>query len=338
MKELTTRSLGFDYAVGVCGVWISSGFFLDAWSHGHTLVESFFSPSHAMFYSGMLAMIVVLAAYVARHRGVPPGYRLALLGIPIFVLGGFADMIWHFVIGLEEGIDALLSPTHLTLGLGIFFLSSGPIRSVLRDARNSRTLRTQLPLVLGLVTWLILMHFATAYAFDPAAGRTNAPPSLLGFTPDYLTAIAVGYYKTAMGVLVLLFQSTLMVGFALWATSRMRLAPGSFTLLYVLANIPAAAAFTDETPLLFTTIVQSALAGLVADWLVARTDPQPGGNPRSFYIFAIAVPMTYAGAYLVTTFFADRIWWDWNIALGAWSLTGLLGFFISLIGTARRAA
>ncbi len=41
------------------------------------------------------------------------------------------------------------------------------------------TLALQAPLALGLATWLLLAHFGTAYAFDPAAGRTNAPPPIL---------------------------------------------------------------------------------------------------------------------------------------------------------------
>ena len=59
-RQAVPRSLALDYAVGLCGIWISSGFFLDAWAHGHVPVESFFTPYHAAFYSGMLAMLLVL--------------------------------------------------------------------------------------------------------------------------------------------------------------------------------------------------------------------------------------------------------------------------------------
>lgn len=51
-----TESLAFDYAVGLCCVWIVSGFFLDAWTHGHVPIESFFTLYHAVFYSGMLVL------------------------------------------------------------------------------------------------------------------------------------------------------------------------------------------------------------------------------------------------------------------------------------------
>src|SRR5262249_33953688 len=165
-----------------------------------------------------------------------------LIGIPMFVLAGLGDMLWHRIFGLEEGVDALLSPTHQILGLSIFFLASGPIRSVLADRHRARTHAQQLPLVLGLATWLILAHFGPAYAFDPAAGRTNAPPPILPFNSNYLTSLSIGYYKIATGALIVIFQSTLVAGFALWVISRIRPCPGVVTLLLLIGNVPAAAA------------------------------------------------------------------------------------------------
>jgi hypothetical protein len=346
-QHVAPRNLMLDYAVGICGVWISGGFFLDAWAHGHVPVENFFTPYHAVFYSGMLALAVVLAAYAlqSRARGYswtnafPRAYRLALLGIPIFALGGLGDMLWHRFLGIEEGVDALLSPTHQILGLGIFFLSSGPIRSVLADRAYSITLGRQLPLALGLATWLILAHFGTAYAFDPAAGRGNAPPPIVPFTPEYLTALGIGYYKVATGVLIVIFQSTLIAGFALWLVARMHPCPGMLTILLLVGNIPAAAAFTNETPLLAITIAQSLITGVLADAFIARYDPHPAfGATRALRTFAIAVPMTYIGIYLVGTFLSERIWWDWNVALGSWIWSGVCGFALSLLIAARRTA
>jgi hypothetical protein len=329
------RSLPFDYAVATASVWISSGFFLDAWAHGHVPIESFFTPYHGVFYSGMLAMVVVLAAYWLRHRGLPAGYRLAVLGIPIFLIAGVGDLLWHQLLGIEEGVDALLSPTHQALGLGIFFLASGPIRSVLADRANSRTLRMQLPLVLSLVAWLTLVHFGTAYAFDPAAGRTNAPPLVDSAAPTYFTALSIGYYKISSGVLVAIFQCLVMSAFALWMIGRIRLAPGAFTIFFVLGNAGAAAAFTNEMPLLLITLAQSLVAGSLADLIFARWNPNPE-EPDWYRIFAVAVPLAYMGVYLIATAFTGGLWWDWNESLGAWLWCGIMGFALSLIGTARR--
>lgn len=343
MRSAAPRSLYLDYAVGICSVWIAAGFFLDAWAHGHVPIESFFTPYHALFYTGMLAMTIVFAAFIARNRArgfgwresLPPGYRLAVLGIPIFFAAGVGDMLWHLFLGVEEGVDALLSPTHQLLGFGLFVLSAGPIRSVLFDRANSTTFARQAPLVLALASWLILVHFGTAYAFDPGAGRTNAPPSIATFSPDYMTSIAIGYYKIASGVLTMILQALVVTAFALWTASRISLRPGSFTMLFLIGTIPAAAAFTNATPLLAVTGLAALATGVVADLLVARFDPQPE-NVRAYRIFAVAVPVTYAAVYLLAVLAADRLWWDWNVALGAWMWTGIVGFALSLVGTARR--
>lgn len=329
------RSLALDYAVGICSVWISGGFFLDAWAHGHVPVESFFTPYHAVFYSGMLALLVTLAAF---RKSIPRCYHLALLGIPVFIAAGFGDMLWHRLFGLEEGVDALLSPTHQILGLGVFLVASGPIRSVL-EQRDATTLRRQLPLALGLATWLILTHFGTAYAFDPGAGRTNAPPPIIPFTPDYLTALAFGYYKVASGVLIVLFQSTLIAGFALWLVSRIHPAFGMLTAIFVIGNVPAAAAFTNQSPLLAVTIAQSLIAGILGDLFVQRYDPDPvPAKAHAFRVFAVALPLTYIGVYLLGTLLRDGLWWDWNVALGSWIWSGVCGFALSLLILARRTA
>ncbi len=324
-----------------------AGFFLDAWAHGHVPIESFFTPYHAVFYTGMLAMIATLAAFAVFQHNLgyrwtdvfPRSYRIALLGIPIFVLAGIGDMIWHVVLGVEEGVDALLSPTHQILGLGIFFLASGPVRSVVADRLRSTTLVRQLPLALGLAAWLILVHFGTAYAFDPGAGRTNAPPPISPFTQHYLTALAIGYYKISTGVLIVIFQSTVITGFSLWLVSRMHPCPGMLTIMLLLGNAPAAAAFTNHTPLLAVTLAQSLIAGLAGDAFIARYNPHSTvGGTRAFRWFAVLVPMTYIGVYLLGTFLTDRLWWDWNVALGSWIWSGVCGFALSLLASARRTA
>ncbi len=339
------RSLPFDYATSICCLWIVAGFFLDAWAHGHVPIENFFTPYHAAFYSGMLALVLVVAGFAMHHRSygkpwrdcIPQPYHLALLGFPIFVVAGIGDLIWHSLLGLEEGVDALLSPTHQALGLGMFFLASGPIRSVLSDRARATTLIQQLPLVIGLSSWLILVHFGTAYAFDPGAARLDAPPPISPFTPDYLTALSIGYYKVSVGVLIAIFQCALVTGFALYTVARIRLRPGALTIFLLLANVPAAAAFTNDTPLLAVVIVQSLAAGVFGDAFVNRYDPDPE-RPAPYRRFAVLLPLTYSGSYLIAVVATGGTWWDWNVALGAWLWTGVIGFALSLIGTARRTA
>jgi hypothetical protein len=165
----------------------------------------------------------------------------------------------------------------------------------------------------------------------------DAPPPISPFTPDYMTALSIGYYKISVGVLIAIFQSALMTGFALYTVARIRLSPGAFTIFFLLANVPAAAAFTNDTPLLAIVVAQSLAAGIFADAFVARYDPNPE-TASPYRRFAVLLPLTYTGTYLLAVLATGGTWWDWNVALGAWLWTGVIGFALSLIGTARRTA
>src|SRR5579883_3245860 len=98
MRAATRRSKALDLLVSLCTLWISCGFFLDAWAHGHVPVETFFTPYHGIFYSGMLALAIVL---VVLRRRISRTYRFALLGVPVFLLSGAGDLLWHRAFGVE---------------------------------------------------------------------------------------------------------------------------------------------------------------------------------------------------------------------------------------------
>ncbi|HEY8296940.1 MAG TPA: hypothetical protein VIG32_02830 [Candidatus Baltobacteraceae bacterium] len=338
MTGSVARSKTFDMLVSVCTLWIATGFFLDAWAHGHVPVESFFTPYHGVFYSGMLALVLVIAIFAAsnRRRGyawrdaLPAAYRWPVFGLVIFVVAGFGDLAWHELLGIEEGVDALLSPTHQALGLGIFFLAAGPINSALASRKELRTLSDYVPLIFALATWMELVHFGTAYAFDPAAGRSNAPPSAASFSPGYLTAITIGYYKIGTGVLVVLFQSILIAGFGLFVAAQFRTPPGTLALTYLLGNSAAAAAFTNDTPLLVTVMLMSVAAGAVGDLLIAAIRPSRE-RVVAYRIFGIAVPVTYFAVYFLATAVTGGVWWDWNVLLGANIWAGVVGLGLTFL-------
>lgn len=122
------------------GLWMTIGLFLDGSFHQDLVgtEESFFTPWHAVFYSGFLASLGWLAWLSLRRaagrpdgflRHLPPGYGGARAGIVLFALGGVGDAIWHSRFGVEKGIDALLSPTHLLLFAGLALILSVPLRA-----------------------------------------------------------------------------------------------------------------------------------------------------------------------------------------------------------------
>jgi hypothetical protein len=133
-KSLTTTSqkgrligdLRFDRLIAVFICWYLGGLFLDAWEHSHGLVDNtFFTPWHAVLYSGYAAcaLVLILSVLVNRRRGyswresIPRGYEFSVWGVLLFAVAGVGDLIWHTLFGFEVGIEPLLSPTHLLLAL-----------------------------------------------------------------------------------------------------------------------------------------------------------------------------------------------------------------------------
>jgi hypothetical protein len=132
-------ALGYDLAILFSSLWFFGGLLLDGWAHNELDLskEGFFTPYHAVFYSGFVALAASLGVAAWRNRipGVPllaafpAGYGTMLAGVAIFAIGGFLDMLWHIAFGIEQDIQALFSPTHMLLAVGGATMMCGPIRA-----------------------------------------------------------------------------------------------------------------------------------------------------------------------------------------------------------------
>ena len=148
-KARAASSLRFDWIMVAVSVWWLGGLFIDGWAHSNIpQLETFFTPWHAVFYSGYLAVAFTLLVQILLHlrqsarsrggrapsllglvreslpgnrwlRAVPTGYELSVLGLAVFGVSGIGDLTWHLIFGIERGTEALLSPTHLGLAWGL---------------------------------------------------------------------------------------------------------------------------------------------------------------------------------------------------------------------------
>ena len=87
--------VGFDAVMLAVSSWLVGGIFLDGWAHSHlNLLDTFFTPWHAVLYTGGLAVASFLGATLvinhtrglAWRRALPAGYDLSLLGMGLFIL------------------------------------------------------------------------------------------------------------------------------------------------------------------------------------------------------------------------------------------------------------
>lgn len=154
----------------VIAAWLIGGLFLDGYAHAYVIdaeTENFFTPWHAVFYAAFttLAVWVGFVGYRRRRPGrlidwFPAGYRGSVIGLIVFAVGGIGDGIWHTIFGIEVGLDALLSPTHLVLFVGGILLLWTPVRAA--EARSDP--RALLPVGAASLTTALLL-FAVQYVW-----------------------------------------------------------------------------------------------------------------------------------------------------------------------------
>jgi hypothetical protein len=313
---------GDDLAAALLGTWVVGGLFVDGWAHlNQPGLETFFSPWHAAFYTGFVVSTVVLARLVLRHqRGrfdpalVPAGYGLGLVGAGLFVAGGVADGAWHTMFGVETGVAALLSPSHLLLLGGGLLMVTSPVRS----AWSSPDLPARSPAVAVLpALWATTLTTAVLLFFFQylSAFVTRAPSMAEADGPD-------GLLTTIVGVASVLVTNLIVMAPVLLLARRWRLPFGTVTLLVGVGAV----GLTSLREFALAALVPALLVGgLASDLLLARLRPEPG-RPGAFRAAAVLVPLLLWGAWLAGYTLAYGIAWPpelWAGVLGMAALTGL---------------
>ena len=220
-----TGGAGFDWLMAAFGAWLIGGLYLDGWAHIHVpALESFFTPWHAVLYSGYLAgaAALVVTFYRNRRRGasraraLPVGYRLSLVGAFVFFFAGVADMLWHIAFGIETDVEGLISPTHLALAYGGGLMVTGPLRAGLHAPAAQRWI-ARMPLVVSLTLFVSLVTFFTEYV-SPYGGTWMAK------TPGGML-----YLYQSVGLAGFLVQPVVLMGPVLYVLRNRPLPLGSLT-------------------------------------------------------------------------------------------------------------
>jgi hypothetical protein len=331
----------YDRVMVFCAAWLLVGLFADGWSHYHDVRESFFTPYHAVLYAGFFANVLAVGVPLLWNlrRGyrwpaaLAPGYDLTAIGVAIFAIGVIPDVTWHRVFGIEEGIDVLISPTHLFMGIGMALILLGPARATFARAVLPARLDEQAPMLISLALFLAMIEFTLQFAFDAGVSSSNAPltPDAGGGTSLAFYLLPFTYYKEALGITIVIIHTALLAGFALFAVRNATLAPGALTLLFTVPALLMAILLSSGALSVYVPVVVALAAGAFADVLVARLRPGPA-RPRDFRLFAIAVPAVVQALYLgLSALLLGGVWWDVNFTFGSVLFAGVIGVLLSYL-------
>ena len=192
LNGLPRASWRVDAVTMLLGTWLLVGLVVDGWAHNNLqALETFFTPWHALFYSGFVATAGWVLAIATRARqpsrsglaAFPAGYGLAVVGVVVFAVGGAGDLTWHSIFGIEQDVEALFSPTHLLLFAGMALILSTPLRAAWSDpaAPAAPGYRRFLPVLASATLVSVLVAFAFMYwaAFIQTIGASSYDPHLL---------------------------------------------------------------------------------------------------------------------------------------------------------------
>ena len=321
--------LRFDWLVTALSAIFVGGLYLDGWAHNHGRVDqSFFTPWHAFFYSGFLLVAIVFAGATTLNmlRGypltlaIPNGYRLTGLGLFVFAAGGAGDIVWHQIFGVERGIEALYSPTHVLLGLGIGLVVAGPLRAAWNRHDDYPCWRMLAPAIGSLGLFLANLIFFMMFYF-PVTVQLGTPGTGDGYFHD-----DVG---KAAGLAGAILTAAALTGTLLIVLRRWRLPLGAVS--FVLGTAILGATIIDyERPLMIWLALGMGVAAIMVDYLTWRA--QPRRNPQSIRWLAPAIPfLLYTGYYAVLLPTAGTTWsvhlWTSSIVIPA-LVCWLLSFFL----------
>lgn len=282
-----------DLVMALLGVWFGAGLMIDAWAHSNLAqLETFFTPWHAVFYSGFAVVSGWIIWQVWRNvragrqgpAAVPTGYLAGLVAIPAFAAFGLADMMWHTILGIETTINIFFSPSHLGLIVTMMLIITTPLRSAWNapDVGARPSLGRLLPALIGLAFATTLVSLFLSYgdamqyrpqgivqAFsmlqDSGAGQRGAGPQPVG----------PGAERVAVAMVV---TNVVMLSPVLFLVRRWLLPFGSVTLMYtIMVLMPGALTGFRNVPILLSFVA----AGFVSDLLIRRL--RPSGERRAAY-------------------------------------------------------
>lgn len=325
-----------DAVTAALSVWLVAGLFVDGYMHiARPELESFWTPWHGVLYTGFLAAAAWICRPMLRLRdgrarldrtALPHGYGLGALGAVVFAVGGVGDSVWHTVLGIEVGVEALISPPHLVLLAGGLLINTTPARAAWPHAHVAQRLSTFLPAVVSLTVASVAVGFFFAYGsglYDVHATRwfVESFETTHADTPWLFDAL------TGHGVLARMTTTMILMVPTVLLVRRWRTPPGTFTVLFT-----AHAAFMLVLDQFHTPpmVLAGLAAGVAADVLVRSLRPS-ADRPWAARGFAALVPMVlWLGQVAVLAAMGDL---GWSVVLwgGVALLGGGVGFALALL-------
>jgi len=231
--------------------------------------------------------------------------------------GGVGDLVWHTLFGVEEDFEALVSPTHLLLGIGMVLVVSAPLRAAWRRP-GSAGWQALAPALLSGTLLLSLFTFFMMFS--------HPLMSLIGGRLHNSFHNDVGQMA---GVVSLMVTAAVLVGMPFLLLQRWVLPAGALTLVWGV-NTGAMAIVNWELPYAGLLLGAMLAAVVVSDWLLVRAQALYP-DLRGLRVFAFVAPALLFGAYFLALLQSEGTRWSIHLVGGAIFLPGVVGLLLSYL-------
>lgn len=332
-----------DGVTAALGAWLMVGLFLDGYMHNTRgdQLEGFFTPWHAVLYSGFVACALWIVLPARGVRGptrerlaaLPDGYAAGAVGALIFAVGGIADSVWHSLLGIEVDLEALLSPPHLVLFAGAMLMLTTPARAAWRRPGVTVGFREFAPALASVTLATLLVGFF--FMYSSGLYDFHATANFVGTFQEggrledaaFLREVLSGF-----GVVARLFTTVVLMVPVLLVVRRWSPPRGTFTTLFATYAAFMLVLQDFRQP---EMLAAGLLTGLVADAMVAWLRPS-GDRPGAIRVFATVVPATLWAAHFALLAAAGNLGWPFELWGGVVLFAAGAGYAISLLAVTPR--
>ena len=306
-------------------LWLVVGLQLDAFAHSTIPdLETFWTPWHAVMYSGIAACGVTLlwllrsrlpevVTYRSLLRETPSALRLPAIGMALLLVGGGIDTLWHNLFGIEKGLEIFFSPSHYLIIAGMVLVASGPALMLAASMPSSaRRIRGADAVLVTISAALasIPVHIYTVHVSaleSPMLGTGTVEPGTLS-----IDALMVHGY---VGSTVLLLIPILLIA------RRWQLPVGAPTVLVTVpALVMALVLGQGLAPWLPVTVIVAAAVVELATRLSAPLFRRLASDTRWLLLGLVAPTAVWA-----TVLGVGGTTWNLHMVSGVLALAGLTG-------------
>ena len=313
----------------------------DITSHLLRTPETFFTPSHGVLYTGVgisiISAILSVTLYLKRKdlraESFSTGVKLIIIGAVMQLVAGPGDFYWHELFG----IDGLLSPTHITLALGILTSLVGAVIGFSRinfHLQENKFIKIILPITFG-IFWFSVMWLIFFFVLPISEGDTH------NFNPDPTVALILSF-------ILIPFAYSLIF----WTSSKAQnrfgvtsVAALSFIVMNITSNVFTSEGIMFYLPWFAAPMISAIAADFVFNkkWesqIMQKHSGKIAGAILGSMFFAFSFPMlsmTFLEVYLHNDIFpydvlptsSDVVFKDWMMTIPGGIISGVAGMIIA---------